>query len=97
MYYVSYGTSHIESTAAFRLPWGLQIIPASVLLGCLPLMPRSPRWLATKGRWEEAAETLSLVRANGDRNNENVLSELQDIKDRVEYVYLPFVLCLCLC
>lgn len=84
MYYVSYGASRIDSTAAFRLPWGLQIIPALVLLSCLPMMPRSPRWLATKGRWDETLEVLAMVRAKGDKTDANALAELQDIRDRVE-------------
>lgn len=84
MYYVSYGASRIDSTVAFRLPWGLQIVPALTLLCCLPMMPRSPRWLATKGRWDEALEVLAMVRAKGDKSDPNTLSELQDIKDRVE-------------
>lgn len=28
MYYISYGCSFIKGTAAFRVPWGLQMLPA---------------------------------------------------------------------
>lgn len=87
MYYVSYGTSHISSTAAFRLPWGLQIVPASILLICLPMMPRSPRWLATQDRWQEAAETLAIIRSKGDQTDPKFVTEFQEIRERVLYVF----------
>lgn len=34
MFYISYGCSGIDGTAAFRIPWALQMIPAIVLLIC---------------------------------------------------------------
>src|SRR5437762_5617852 len=57
MFYISYGCSFIglnttNSTAAFRVPWGLQMLPALFLVFALMVMPESPRWLAKKDRWE---------------------------------------------
>lgn len=60
MFYISYGTSFLNGTAAFRIPWGLQMIPAILLFIFLLFLPESPRWLARKDRWEEAKEVLAL-------------------------------------
>jgi hypothetical protein len=84
MYYISYGTSFIQSTAAFRVPWGLQMIPAIVLLASIPFMPRSPRWLAKQDRWEEALATIASVRSGGDTTNAEVLAEMQEIRERIQ-------------
>lgn len=84
MYFISYGTSYIDSNASFRLPWGLQMIPAIILFCCLPFMPRSPRWLASKDRWEEALSTLATIRSNGDVENAEVIAELQEVRERVQ-------------
>ncbi|KAK2590457.1 hypothetical protein QQS21_011858 [Conoideocrella luteorostrata] len=84
MYYISYGTSFISSTASFRLPWGLQMIPAMFLLACVPFMPRSPRWLAKQDRWEESITVLASLRARGDETNAEVLAEMQEIRERVQ-------------
>lgn len=83
MYFVSYGTSFISSTASFRLPWGLQMIPALFLLANIRFMPRSPRWLASKDRWEEAHEVLASLHAKGDMYEPLVLAELQEIKEKI--------------
>lgn len=66
MYLISYGCSKIEGPASFRLAWGLQGIPAFVLLGALFFFPESPRWLASKDRWEECLDVLALLHGNGD-------------------------------
>jgi hypothetical protein len=58
MFYISYGTSGINGTAAFIIPWGLQMIPAILLFVFLLFLPESPRWLARQDRWEEAREVL---------------------------------------
>lgn len=89
MYFVSYGTSFLDSNASFRIPWGLQMIPAFILLGFLPFMPRSPRWLASQDRWEEALSTLAMIRSKGDIQNVEVLAEIQLIRERVQYVASP--------
>ena len=85
MYFVSYGASFINSsTATFRLPWGLQMIPAWILLVATIFMPRSPRWLAAKDRWEEATDVLARLHAHGDHMNPLVIAELQEIKEKIQ-------------
>ena len=85
MFYISYGCSYINGTAAFRVPWGLQMIPAIFLGFALFLTPESPRWLAKKDRWEECHNVLALVHAKGNRDASFVLRELQEIKDMCEF------------
>jgi hypothetical protein len=46
-------TNHNHSAAAFRIPWGIQMVPAFILLVGLFFFPYSPRWLASKDRYEE--------------------------------------------
>jgi len=83
MYFLSYGTSFVAGNASFRLAWGLQMIPAIVLMSAIPFMPRSPRWLASKDRWDEALEVLALLHANGNKLDPKVVTELQEIRERV--------------
>lgn len=83
IYFLSYGTSFIDSNASFRIPWALQMIPAIVMLSCISFMPRSPRWLASQDRWDEAHTVLASLHAKGDRMDPLVLAELQEIKEKV--------------
>lgn len=50
MFFIQYGCSSLDTNASFRLPWGIQMLPAVVLLIAIPFLPRSPRWLASKDR-----------------------------------------------
>ncbi|KAK1237384.1 hypothetical protein MKX08_003009 [Trichoderma sp. CBMAI-0020] len=92
MYYISYGCSFIGkqnpvdyNTASWRIPWGLQMIPAFFLFFMMTLLPESPRWLARKDRWEDCRAVLTLVHGKGDPNHPFVAYELQDIKDMCEF------------
>lgn len=85
MFYISYGCSFINGTAAFRLPWALQMIPAILLFIGMCFLPESPRWLARKDRWEDCHAVLTLVHGKGDPNSPFVAKELQDIKDMCEF------------
>lgn len=85
MFFVSYGTSFVKGTASFRLPWALQMIPALVLLIFLPMMPRSPRWLASKDRWDEATEVLARLHAGGNQMDPLIIAEVNQIRDAIRY------------
>ncbi|TFK32900.1 general substrate transporter [Crucibulum laeve] len=68
------------SQAEWRVPLGIQIIPAIPLISFIMLLPESPRWLAEKGRMEEARATLARLHAHGDINDKFVLSQVEDIR-----------------
>ncbi|KAG0082673.1 hypothetical protein BGZ92_011501 [Podila epicladia] len=84
-FFIQYGCSKIESNAAFRIPWGVQVVPGVILLAGAAVFPYSPRWLADKGRMDEALEVLANLRANGDKNDPEVLAEYREIEDAVNF------------
>lgn len=49
-YFIQFGCSYINGTASFRIPWGLQMIPAIVLSVGMTAFPESPRWLIDQDR-----------------------------------------------
>lgn len=85
MYFICYGSSFIEGDAAFRLPWGLQMLPAAGLFFGLMVLPESPRWLAKKDRWDETRAVLALVHGKGDLDSPFVTRELSEIREAVEF------------
>ncbi|MCJ1441421.1 MAG: MFS sugar transporter [Stictis urceolatum] len=88
-YFVQYGASKVDGgpdnqnqgSAAFRIPWGIQIIPAAILFAGMFFFPKTPRWLASKDRWEEAIKVLGNLHGNGDINHPKVLAEYQEIEE----------------
>jgi MFS family permease len=84
MFFLCYGCSFIKGQAAFRLPWGLQTIPAALLFLGLCVLPESPRWLAKKDRWEETKAVLVLVHGKGDPDALIVAHELAEIQEAVD-------------
>lgn len=85
MFYISFGCSNIDGTAAFRIPWGLQMIPAILLFIGLLFLPESPRWLARKDRWEESEDVIAKMHGGGDRADPYVAQEMSDIRAMVEF------------
>lgn len=61
-FYITYGTQYIASEWAWRLPFVLQIIPGLILGIGITFLPFSPRWLASKGRDQEALQSLVKLR-----------------------------------
>ncbi|KAI0860796.1 general substrate transporter [Xylaria cubensis] len=92
-YFIQYGAAQIgggpndpnQPTAAFRIPWGVQIIPAVILFFGLFFFPYSPRWLASKERWEEAVRVLASLHGSGDINHPKVLAEFREIEDALRF------------
>jgi hypothetical protein len=92
-YFIQYGASHVDggptnpsqSTAAFRIPWGVQIVPAVILFFGMFFLPKSPRWLASKDRWEEAIQVMASLHGGGNMNHPKVLAEYREIEEALRF------------
>lgn len=61
------------------------MVPGFILLGGMFFFPRSPRWLASKDRWEEAIQVLANLHGGGDVNHPKVLAEYQEIEEALRF------------
>lgn len=73
-----------NTSAAYRIPLGLQPIWAVVLSFGLLILPETPRFLVKRGRTEEAGLSLSRLRRL-DITHPALLDELQEIVANHEY------------
>lgn len=85
MFYISFGCSYLSGEVAFRLPWGLQMIPAILLAIGLMFLPESPRWLARNERWEESEDVIARMHGGGDRLDPYVVQEMADIRAMIDF------------
>lgn len=83
--WVTFGTFRIASSAAWRIPSGLQGLPSVIQLLGLYFVPESPRWLISKDRNEEALETLAKYHAEGNKDDALVQFEYNEILDALVY------------
>lgn len=81
MFFISFGCSYIDGPSSFRIAWGVQAVPATVLFCVLFFFPESPRWLASKDKWEEALNTLALLHGNGDKTDPVVVAEYEEVRE----------------
>jgi len=84
-FFIQFGTSTLNSTASFRIPWGLQMIPAIILIIGMTVFPESPRWLFDQGHEQDALQILADLHGGGDLNNELVQLEWAEIREQVEF------------
>ncbi|KAL1983462.1 hypothetical protein VTN96DRAFT_10283 [Rasamsonia emersonii] len=76
--WVGFGCYFAETTMpsfGWRFPLALQCFPPLVLLLGSPWLPRSPRWLISKGKMDEAQKVLKRLRKSPDDPNDLVAKE----------------------
>ncbi|KAN0115511.1 hexose transporter [Hyaloscypha variabilis] len=73
----------ITNSWTWRLPVMLQALWNVIQLPILLLCPESPRWLAMKGRNDEAKQILAKYHANGDLDDELVNLEYNEILETI--------------
>jgi sugar porter (SP) family MFS transporter len=72
----------LGSSAAWRIPLALQIVPALILAVGILFFPFSPRWLMAQGRDDEALIVLTQIRS---ASSVDVLDEYNDIKNEIDF------------
>ncbi|KAI0644353.1 general substrate transporter [Trametes meyenii] len=84
-YFINLGISlHIKSGfAVWRIPFGFQLVPAGLMAFGLLTVRESPRWLASKGRIEEALENLAYLRRRST-DDPVVRGEMAEIEAAIE-------------
>lgn len=82
--WVTYGFSFVGGSVAWRIPLAMQFVFIAVLYATVPWLPESPRWLVSKGRFEEAE--LILADCEGTEiEDPYVQTELGEIKYAAAY------------
>lgn len=77
------GTEKLSGDWAWRVPCLLQAIPSLSQLIFIWIIPESPRWLISKGRFEEAKKILADVHAQGDLDDELINVEFEEIQQTI--------------
>ncbi|KAF5598833.1 quinate permease [Fusarium pseudocircinatum] len=81
-----YGTNKNFSTSEqWRIPLGLQIVPAGILALMILLFPESPRWLIDHGKEEEGLKVLAKLHTNGNENDPWVQAEYLQIQSAIAH------------
>lgn len=83
-YWITYGTRYMAGEWSWRLPFLLQMIPGFILVGGVVMLPFSPRWLASKERYDETLQSLSKLRRL-PTSDKRVRQEYMDIQAEVRF------------
>ncbi|KAE9404243.1 hexose transporter [Gymnopus androsaceus JB14] len=84
--WTTFGTYRIVgSTWSWRIPSAMQGLPSLVQICLVWFAPESPRWLVSKGREEQALQTLAYYHADGNINDPLVQYEFNEIKAALDF------------
>ncbi|KAK3619482.1 hypothetical protein LTR56_023983 [Elasticomyces elasticus] len=83
-YWISFGLAFVDdglSAVRWRFLLAFQCFPAIILLCGIKLLPDSPRYLASVGRYEEAREVLEHVRGSADERVQREFKEIRAVSE----------------
>ncbi|KAL0942047.1 uncharacterized protein CTRU02_204810 [Colletotrichum truncatum] len=78
--WLALATIKITSDWSWRSLTILQAFPGLLVLCLIHCVPESPRWLIAHERYEEAERMLATYHGNGDKTNETVVFEFEEMK-----------------
>ena len=91
-FFCCYGTAPIPSSLSWRLPFALQSgIAIALAIAAHVCLPHSPRWLAYKGRKEEASRVWDKLGVSDAEREKDILQNptLNDATPLTEGIALP--------
>lgn len=86
-FWINYGIVHnLDQTKsmAWRIPMGVQLIPAGMLAFGIPLLRESPVWLLKHGRDEQAIKVYSYIR-NLPADHVYIAEDVAFVKGQIEH------------
>ncbi|KXH41336.1 hypothetical protein CSAL01_02816 [Colletotrichum salicis] len=79
-----YGTNLIPNDWAWRIPYIVQLVPATIVISVVWFLPESPRWLWSQGQTDRATEILTKYHGDGNPHSALVKLELDEIRMSLE-------------
>ncbi|OHF02008.1 hypothetical protein CORC01_02587 [Colletotrichum orchidophilum] len=79
-----YGTNFIPNDWAWRIPYIIQLLPATIVVSVVWFLPESPRWLWSQGHTDRAAAILTKYHGDGNPHSALVKLELDEIRLSLE-------------
>ncbi|XXH03691.1 hypothetical protein Hte_010097 [Hypoxylon texense] len=76
---------NLTNSGQWRVPLGIQNLPALILAALILLFPESPRWLVDHDRADEGLVTLAKLHSNGDIHDPWVQAEFAQIKETITF------------
>lgn len=83
-YFIEFGCSYINGNASFRIPWGLQMIPAILLSTGMLVFPESPRWLFDHGRCVSSSASFPSSFRSPKPPGHFIVSSFQPVELQIE-------------
>jgi len=78
-YWIDFGFSFVDGPASWRTPIAIQLVFAITVVFIVWGLPESPRWLAKRGRLDEALEVICAIN-DLPPDDPYVVSEMESIR-----------------
>jgi hypothetical protein len=85
-FWINYGIIHTidpASSTSWRIPMGVQLVPAGMLAIGIPFLKESPVWLLKRGRDEDARQAYSYIRCLPS-DHEYIAQDVEFVKHEIE-------------
>lgn len=82
---VTLGSSHLNSTWAWRTPSLFQALFSIISIAVLPFIPESPRWLVNQGLFEDARVSVAQTNSDGKLMDPVSTAVYKQIVDTLEW------------
>ncbi|OQD73117.1 hypothetical protein PENDEC_c017G03887 [Penicillium decumbens] len=81
--FIDFGMSFAPESEGWRVPFALQMLLSLTVIGCITMLPESPRWLVRQGRIVEAREVLAALE-DVDANDLKVEAEILEVESSLK-------------